>query len=106
MKETKTVLIAGKQVTYRVNPPIDPKTGKAKPTAKAKRARKAASDRMRAAWSIAKVILMNNPEMSRREVMSNLLKKNEGVSRIPSRRAKKCRGDGKIISCKNKIKNT
>jgi hypothetical protein len=63
---------------------------------------------MKAAWSIAKVILLNNPEMSRQEVMSNLLKKNEGVSRIPSRRAKKCRGRGgsKIISCKNKLKTT
>lgn len=110
MVEYKTrTLPNGNVIKYRTSPPRD-ESGKPKPTAKQTKARAAASKRMKAAAAMAKIenpaALPGTPEYGR--LMSNYLTKNETEagkkkSRIPKRRAKICRKDGKLARCANVV---
>lgn len=105
---TMRMLPDGTTIKYRKNPPIDPKTGKAKPTAKQIKARKAASRRFKAAHKIVEAsgVKATPGSKSYGQAMGNILTKNlnestgKKKSRITSRRGKVCRKDGKITNCK------
>ena len=100
-------LIDGKPIKYRVNPPRDAK-GKVVPTAKQKKARAAASKRMKAAAVLLKKEYgsMIKPGTqaygnAMREYLTKNLNEKTGKkkSRIVRKKAKLCRKGGKISSC-------
>lgn len=108
---TERILADGTVIKYRKNPPIDPTTGKPKPTSKQLKARKAASQRMRAAHTIiaASGLQATPGSQAYSEQLRNILSKNinsngKKKSRITSRRSKVCRKNGKITSCSQLIK--
>ena len=97
----------GTTIKYRKNPPIDPVSGKAVPTKKQVKARKAAGARFRAAHSIVKASGLNAPPGTKRygNAMRQILTKNLNEttgklkSRITRERSKVCRKNGKIAKC-------